>query len=254
MSTTPLPDLSPEDQSRLARFFAANEDPASLILSPVEGREDGGEEADKKRPILTSEAESANRPAAQPTSLLDAYAFLTRPDIAAWIAFHREQVARRLRNAILSALESSLAKATDPVEIRRASATILRALTASPRPSTSPISSVPPRPRILSSPSPAPASPARTSTGNPCPTPPRFRADSPPACPPLPHAAGPLRPSVPPRTSAAHLFRAAGLTHPVPEHSNLQPVLWLAPPPSDAKRAAPPDHASSFPTPVSSTA
>lgn len=252
MSTTPLPDLSPDDQSRLARFFASNEDPASLLVLP--GGERRGEGADTERPILISGVAPANHPTAQPTSLLAAYAFLTRPDIAAWIAFHREQVARRLRNAILSALESSLARATDPVEIRRASATILRALTASPRPSTSPISSVPPRPRILSDSSPAPASPARASTGNPCPTSPPFPVESPPACPPLPYPAGPLRPSAPPRTSAPHLFRAAGLTHPVPGHSNLQPVLWLATPPSNAKRAAPPDHASSFPTPVSSTA
>lgn len=134
MSTTHLPDLSTEDQIRLARFFASNEDPASLILPPVNWRQDGGKQSDKERPILTSEAEPANRPAAPPTSLLAAYAFLTRPDIAAWIAFHREQVARRLRNAILSALESSLARATDPIEIRRASATILRALTVSAPP------------------------------------------------------------------------------------------------------------------------
>ena len=64
-----------------------------------------------------------------PTSagLPAALAFLTRPDIAAWIDLYRSLEAHALRHAALDALVRVLRTSADPLQLRLAATTILHA-------------------------------------------------------------------------------------------------------------------------------
>ncbi len=105
---TALPTLSPEDQSLLLRYFAASEDPAAL--TPLGTRDSA---------LSTS-----------PPSLLSLYSFLSRPDIAAWVAFHREHQAHLQRQLALNQLAAVCKSSPNPIEQRRAATTLLRGLTS----------------------------------------------------------------------------------------------------------------------------
>lgn len=113
----PLPQLPPEDQSLLTAYFAANEDLSTLLT----------------------------KDAGTPHTLLSLLHWLSRPEIAAYIHAYRAHQTQLHRNSIITALESALKTTTDPIEIRRAATTFLRALnpTRLPRPE-SPVPLVPP--------------------------------------------------------------------------------------------------------------
>jgi hypothetical protein len=109
--TQPLPVLAPEDQALLSRYFSLNEDLAKLAAEP--GQPD----------------------------VLSLLRWLSRPEIAAYIsAFHAHQNHHH-RQSIIAALRTALTSLADPIEVRRAAATLLRAINP-PRP---PRSDTPPR-------------------------------------------------------------------------------------------------------------
>lgn len=131
----PLPTLSPEDQSLLLRYFAGD------LLSLTEG---GG------RGVVSSS------PDARPTAdLLSLYAFLSRPDIAAWVAFHRAEQHHAQKQLVIAQLTTVCKSSENLVEKRRAATTLLRALNSSatrPRPTTTAQPS--PRPPVAAKPEP----------------------------------------------------------------------------------------------------
>jgi len=142
-----LPPLPAPDQALLARAIAVNEN----------------------FPALSTETG---------IPLLDLYRWHSRPDIAAYIAAHREAVAHSRRERALAALESIVATTPDPIERRRAIITILRALNPQPT-----------RPACPQSPRPAPPRPAPFDIA---------RYSNVPV--PRPHVPPPTPPTAPPPT------------------------------------------------------
>jgi hypothetical protein len=93
-----LPDLPPDDHALLLRYFSLNEDLAKLSKEP--GQPD----------------------------ILSLLRWLSRPEIAAYIAAYRTHQTQLHRQAVIDALRSLLSSPTDQVELRRAATTLLRAL------------------------------------------------------------------------------------------------------------------------------
>jgi len=106
-SFSPLPDLNPEDHALLTRYFSLNEDLTKLAAEP-------------------------NRP-----DFLFLLRWLSRPEIAAYIAAYRTHQTHLHRQAVITALQTVLNTSTDQIEIRRAATTLLRALNPRPVPSKS---------------------------------------------------------------------------------------------------------------------
>ncbi|MBX3375839.1 MAG: hypothetical protein KF678_02400 [Phycisphaeraceae bacterium] len=94
----PLPHLPPSDHALLLRYLSLNEDLSQLSKEP-------------------------NAP-----DILSLLLWLSRPEIAAYIAAYRTHQNQLHRQAVIDALRSVLASSTDQVEIRRAATTLLRAL------------------------------------------------------------------------------------------------------------------------------
>lgn len=94
----PLPHLPSEDHTLLLRYFSLNEDLTNLAAEP--GQPD----------------------------LLTLLRWLSRPDIAAYTAAYRTHQNQLHRQAVIDALRSVLTNSTDPIELRRAATTLLRAL------------------------------------------------------------------------------------------------------------------------------
>ncbi len=177
---TALPTLSSEDQTLLLRYFAASEDPAAL--SPLGTRDSA---------LSTS-----------PPSLLTLYSFLSRPDIAAWVAFHREHQAHLQKQLALNQLATVCKSSPNPIEQRRAATTLLRGLSSPSIPKSKRLPAPPPdltppnsSPRTQASPDPHQQSPSDPST---------------PAPNPLPKAT--LRPSSP----ISRLLALQGAANPTP--------------------------------------